>query len=274
MDSQIVFSHAADFQTGFLQGLNDVLPRPNLAQLQERQHIVMHSLPVFLPLIFAGLSAPAQQTRRMEIRMARRTQARPLRVIRSGPTFPDIVQVAKDIEILLPAGRAWIEGPAAGKLHARNHKMQLMMPGVAVPNPENCPLIFFQPGKGHSLEIIHDAPLLFRRHRIVGMPGKNPGRKTPCRVQRINQRPRSLHVAAQDFRRMSVPARIVRPYQIARGRTAVSPSMRKHLHIHDGSPGGGGAVSFASNARSRLASAVRISTASARLFQVLAQRAS
>lgn len=97
MDSQIVFSHAADFQTGFLQGLNDVLPRADFSLLQKRQHIVMHSLPVFLPLISAGLSAPAQQTRRMEIAMARRTQARPLWIIRSGPAFPDIVQVAKDI---------------------------------------------------------------------------------------------------------------------------------------------------------------------------------
>ncbi len=274
MDSQIVFSHAADFQTGFLQSLNDVLPRANLAQLQKRQHIVMYSLPVFLSLIFAGLSAPAQQTRRMEIGMARRTQARPLRIIRPRPTFPDIVQITKHIEILLPAGRAWIESPAAGKLHARNHKMQFMMPGVAVPNPENCPLIFFQPGKGDSLKIIHDALFLFRRHRVVGMPGKNPGRKTPCRIQRINQRPRPLHIAAQDFRRMYIPARIVLPYQIACGGAAVSPSMRENLHIHDGSPGGGGAVSFASNARSRLTSAVRISTASARPFQVLAQRAS
>ena len=182
MDSQIVFSHAADFQTGFLQGLNDVLPRADFSLLQKRQHIVMHSLPVFLPLISAGLSAPAQQTRRMEIGMVRRTQARPLRIIRSGPAFPDIVQITKDIEILLPAGRAGIEGPAAGKLHARNHKMQLMMPGVAVPNPENCPLVFFQPGKGDSLKVIHNALFLFRRYRIFGMPGKNPGRKTPCRI--------------------------------------------------------------------------------------------
>lgn len=183
MDSEIVFSHVADFQTGFLQSLNDVLPRADFSLLQKRQHIVMHSLPVFLPLISAGLSAPAQQTHRMEIGMVRRTQARPLRIIRPRPAFPDIVQVAKDVEILLPAGRAWIEGPAAGKLQARNHKMQLMMPGVAMPNPENCPLIFLQPGKGDSLEIIHDAPLLFRRHRVVGMPGKNPGRKTPYRIQ-------------------------------------------------------------------------------------------
>ena len=91
MDSEIVFSHAADFQTGFPQSLNDVLPCADFSLLQKRQHIVMHSLPVFLPLISAGLSAPAQQTRCMEIRMARRTQARPLRIIRSGPAFPDIV---------------------------------------------------------------------------------------------------------------------------------------------------------------------------------------
>lgn len=76
---------------------------------------------------------------------------------------------------------------------------------LPVANPENCPLIFFQPGKGHSLEIIHDALFLFRRYRIFGMPGKNPGRKTPRRIQRINQRPRSLHIAAQDFRRMCAP---------------------------------------------------------------------
>lgn len=77
MDSEIVFSHAADFQTGFLQSLNDVLPRTDFSLLQKRQHIVMHSLPVFLPLISAGLPAPAQQPSRMKIIRARRTQARP-----------------------------------------------------------------------------------------------------------------------------------------------------------------------------------------------------
>lgn len=41
--------------------------------------------------------------------------------------------------------------------------MQLMMPGVAVPNPENCPLIFFQPGKGDSL-IYKDFMLLAFTH--------------------------------------------------------------------------------------------------------------
>lgn len=61
--------------------------------------------------------------------------------------------------------------------------MQFMMSGVAVTHPEDCPLIFFQPGKGHCLKVIHDALLLFRGHDIIRMPGKNSGRKTPCRVQ-------------------------------------------------------------------------------------------
>lgn len=33
MDSEIVFSHAADFQTGFLQSLNNVLPRTDFSLL-------------------------------------------------------------------------------------------------------------------------------------------------------------------------------------------------------------------------------------------------
>lgn len=114
MDSKIILSDAVYFQPGFLQGLNDFLPRTNLAQLQKRQHIVMHSLPVFLPLIFAGIFAPAQQSYRMEIGMVRRT-----RRTRCGHpvwrTSLDIVQITKYIEILFPAGRAGIEGLAAGR---------------------------------------------------------------------------------------------------------------------------------------------------------------
>ena len=54
--------------------------------------------------------------------------------------------------------------------------MQFVVSGLAMTNPENCPLIFLQPGNNGSLEIIYDAPLLFRHHCVVGMAGKTPGR--------------------------------------------------------------------------------------------------
>lgn len=114
MDGDIILSDTAYFQPGFLQSLNNVLPCMDFSLLHEGKHIFMYSLPIFLPLIPAGLSAPAQQTRCMKISMTRRTQTRPLRIIRSGPAFPDIVQIAENIKILLPARRTGIEGTAAG----------------------------------------------------------------------------------------------------------------------------------------------------------------
>lgn len=102
--------------------------------------------------------------------MGGRVHAHSGRVIRSGPTLAVIVQVAEQVKMLLPAGRAGIEGFATGKLHTRNHKVQLVMPGMNMPHPEDVALVCLQPGKGQSLKIVHDALLLLRRHSIVGMP--------------------------------------------------------------------------------------------------------
>lgn len=92
------------------------------------------------------------------------------RVVRSGPALAVIVQVAEQVKVFLPAGRARVERLAAGKLHTRNHKVQFVVPSVNMPHPENIALIRFQPGKSQGFKIIHNALFLLRRHRVVGVP--------------------------------------------------------------------------------------------------------
>lgn len=119
----------------------------------------------------------------MQIRMGWREHAGAGRVVGSGPALAVVMQVTEQVKMLLPSGRAGIECLAAGKLHTRNHKVQLVVPGMNVPHPENVALIRLQSGKGQGLEVVHDALLLLRRHRVVGMPRKRPGGETPCGVQ-------------------------------------------------------------------------------------------
>lgn len=225
-------------------------------------------------IIRLGRFTPAEQPRPVQVRMGGRIHARACRVVGSGPTLAVVVQVAEQIKMLLPAGRAGIECLAAGQFHTRNHKVQLVVPGVNVPHPEDIALIRLQPGKGQSLKIVHDALFLLRRHLVVGMPRQRPGGKTPFGVQRVDERSRHLRVAAQHIRQMGVASGVVFAHQVVGGAFARALTVRKDFHVHGVSPGlGGGGVS-ALTAFSRLTRAVSTSRASARALWVLAQRAS
>lgn len=271
-DGDILCAGTGDFQAGFLQGNEDILPRVDFLLFHKGQHIGVNSLFGFVAFIlFDGLS-PAQKTGLEQAGMLRRIHASVSRIIRSGPALADIVQIAEHIEMLLPAGRAGIERLAAGKLHTRNDEMQLVVSGMAVPHPEDIALIRIQSGKGHSLKIIHDALFLLWGDDVGGMPRQDPGGETPCVVQRINQVAGHIHIAAQNFRRIAVTARIVGVDEILRGCKTSSSSVGEDLHQHDMPPSwGGGAVSRAS--RSRLMSAASTSTVSALLLWMLAHRA-
>lgn len=63
------------------------------------------------------------------------------RIVGPGPALTVIVQVTEQVKMLLPAGRAGIECLAGGKFHARNHKVQLVVPGMNMPHPEDIALI-------------------------------------------------------------------------------------------------------------------------------------
>ncbi len=52
------------------------------------------------------------------------------------------MQITENVEILLPAGGAGIECFAGIKLHARDDKVQLVVPGVGMPDPKDVKLVW------------------------------------------------------------------------------------------------------------------------------------
>lgn len=161
------------------------------------------------------------------------------------------------------------------------------MPGMVVPHPKDIALVRLQAGKGHGLEVVHDTRFLLGRHDFVRMPGQDPGRELPFGVQGVDQLSGQLRFTAQHFGRMFVPARVVRPHQIARRPIPGPLAMREDLHVHGVSTEGfdsrgredscrslsAGAASRLS-ALSKLKRAANTRMASARLLYVLAHRAS
>lgn len=133
-------------------------------------HVFVNDLLGSGSIIRRGRLTPAEQSRPVQIRMGWREHAGAGRVVGSGPTLAVVVQVAEQVKMLLPSGRTGVECFAAGKLHTRNHKVQFVVPGVNVPHPKDIALIRLQSGKGQGLKIVHDALLLLRCHRVVGMP--------------------------------------------------------------------------------------------------------
>ena len=218
----------------------------------------------------------------MQVGTFRRMDAGADRVIRPGPALPVVVHVTEHIKVLLPTWRAGIERFAAEKFHARNDEVQFMVASVRMPHPQDIALIRLQPREGHFFKIIHYPLFLFRRYRIVRVPGKHPGGELPFGVQRIDKVAGGFHIPAQDFRRQIVTARIIRADKVMRGgfsrAGAAALAVRKNFHIHDvfsisGDSGGGGVSVFFSS-RSRLTSAANTSMTSARLLWMFTHRAS
>ena len=182
--------------------------------------------------VLAGLSAPADEPRPVQIGMVGSMDTGSRGIVRACPAFRDVQQVAEDIEGFLPAGRTGIESLAAPEFHARDDEMQFWMPRVSVPNPENIPLVVLQSGKGYGFETVHDFSLLFRRDDIVGMPGKDTSRELPCRVQRVDELPGKGDISSQNLRRTFLSAGVIHPHKVMRGRVASTFPVRKYLHVH------------------------------------------
>ena len=143
----------------------------------------------FGAFVLAWLSAPADESRSVQIGVVGSMDTSSRRIVRPCPSFRNVQQVAEDIEGFLPAGRTGIESLSAPEFHARDDEMQFRMPCVSVPYPENIPLVFLQSGEGYGLETVHDFSFLIRRDDIVRMPGKNASGELPCRVQRVDELP-------------------------------------------------------------------------------------
>lgn len=100
------------------------------------------------------------------------------------------------------AGLSWwayVQRLASGQLGARGHKMQLHIPLVRVPNPQNVVLIPVQASKCRLLEIVHHLPLLFFRG-VVGVRECNNSRRiTPLAAGTVDQLNSPLWITSQDF---------------------------------------------------------------------------
>lgn len=274
-DGDVILARPVDFQPGSGKRLEHVFAIADKPLLDVGPHIFMDGILGGGAVIFRWRFPPALQTGVVQIRMFRRVQTGADGIVRPGPAFPVVVHVAKHIKVFLPAGWAGVERLAAGKFHARNDEVQLMVACMGVPHPQDVALIRLQPRESHIFKVVHNPLFLFRRHRIVRVPGKHPSGELPFGIQRVDKIARSFHIPAQHFRRQLVPARIVRADKIVSRPIPTALAVRENFHIHDESslPGGGG-VSVPFSPRSRLTRATNTSITSARPLWMFTQRAS
>jgi hypothetical protein len=269
-DGDVVFARPVDFQTGFLQSGENIRTVSDYIGFKFYLKIRVNRILGFGPVILARILAPADEAGFVQVGMVGSSVPRSVRVVRSGPSFTMVVQVAEHVEVLLPTGRAGVEIFAARQIQTWDDKMQFMMPGMAVPHPEDSALIRFQSGKGDLFEIIHDALFLFRRHRVVRVPREYSRRELPFPVNGVDKVAGHVRVAAQDFRRRFLPAGVIRAHKIPGGHVAVALPVWKDLHVH----GSSSVFGTACASRSRHARAISTSRASARRLWTFAQRAS
>jgi hypothetical protein len=178
-DGDVILARPFDFQTDFAQGGKNILPVPDKPLFQFGCEIGVNGFLGIGAVVLAWIFAPADKPRLVQVGLIRRMQAGAGRVVRSGPTFPVVVQIAEYVEVLLPAGRAGVEVLAARQIQARNDEMQFMVASMAVTHPEDSALIWLQTGKGNGFKIIHNALFLLRRHLVVRVPGENARRELP-----------------------------------------------------------------------------------------------
>ena len=119
---------------------------------------------------FPDFLAPSRHSCLEQVGLFRKLIPCPCRVVGPRPTFAPVEQVAEHVKVFLPAGRTSVEILAAGKLQSWNEEMQLVMPGMGMPHPENIALIRFQTGEGHPLESVHDFLFLCLADLLIRMP--------------------------------------------------------------------------------------------------------
>jgi len=70
--------------------------------------------------------------------------------------------------------RADVQRFASSELHPGRHKVELVVAGVLVPDPQDVVLVRLQAGERHSLEPVHDVLLHGRRDRLAGSERQDP----------------------------------------------------------------------------------------------------
>lgn len=122
-------------------------------------------------------------------------------IFRISPTVRVIPGVAEAVENGLTGLTWWayVQRLASGQLGARGHKMQLYIPLVRVPNPQNVVLLPVQASKCCLLEVVHDLLLLFFRGVVSISKGDNARCVLPFATGAVDQLNSPLWITSQDF---------------------------------------------------------------------------
>ena len=265
-DADVVPAFAVDAQPLFLQGAQNIFPVPDKSLRHFLPEKGVNDLFGPVAVAFPDFLAPSRHSRLEQVGLFRKLIPRPCRVVGTRPAFAPVEQVAENVKVLLPAGRAGVEILAAGKFQARNEEMQLVMPGMGMPHPEDIALIRFQTGEGHAFKGVHDFLFLCLADLFLRVPRQSAGSEFPSPLYAVDQRAGHGGIAAQHLGRGCVSPRIIRAYKIAAGLVAFSCAVRKDLHQHGSASGSSSVEAQGTNPvmrRSILASAANTSTASA-----------
>lgn len=238
MDREIVLALARRREADLVQGLHQFRPVADHAGLDALGDEVVDQLArVLLRILRRGLP-PADAPGAGQVRVRGTVWPNALLVVRPGPTLAPVEEIAENVEVLLPAGRARIEGLARGQFQTWNDEMQLVMPGVGVPDPEDVVLVGRKTGEGNGLEGIHDLAFLLRRDLLAGRPAQHPGGELPGAILGVDELHGDVGVATQDAGRRVLsawPAWVVAAQQVADGIGPGSLAVRKDFHVHGGS---------------------------------------
>lgn len=153
-------------------------------------------------------------------------------VVRPRPSLAPIEIIAEDVIIFLPAWGARVVRLARGKLHTRDHEVQLMMLGMRMAHPQDVVLVRLQSGEGHGFKAVHELVFHLRRDVLARRPGEHAGGEFPHTLLRINEFFRGIGIPPQHSRGRFLPPRIIHPQQVVHRADARAFAMRKHLHIH------------------------------------------
>lgn len=123
-------------------------------------------------------------------------------VIRVSQAIPSIYFTAQIIESLFCgiSGRADVQAFPSAKLNAGRHKMQLVMSGMGMPDPENVVLIGFKPGERDLLKAIHELLLHFRRDLLLWGERQHTRSVFVPEIERVDEVAGSLRGSPKYFR--------------------------------------------------------------------------
>lgn len=124
-------------------------------------------------------------------------------VIRVSQAIPGVDFTAQVIESLFCgiSGRADVQAFPGTKLNAGRHKMQLVMPGMGMPDPKDVVLIGFKPGERDLFKAIHELLLHFRRDLLLRGERQHAGSVFVPEIERVDKVAGSLRGSPQYFRR-------------------------------------------------------------------------